>query len=674
MKVGELLVNQTGIYRLTYEDLLAGGLDLLGQPAADIALTMQGAVVPITVSGTETFGPGSMIEFYGQAVDSLYTTTNVYTLWVDRAKAMRIQEDASVADPASQAVAYYMETALVNQDKKYDPLSTTGDPWYNTRMVVYTAAKSWNYAVSVDHYMAGAASTSLWVDVYGGSDFAGSPDHHVVVKFNGAQVASETFDVTNTKVIQVNLPGGNLKEGANTMTIQLPGDTGQPADMVYLDQYRVTYPRTFWAVNGGLTFEGSGPAFQVNNLADASVEVYRLQNGVLTKMDGVSVSGQSAPYTARFVGSVQAAKYYVVGSSAMLKPGIRAARVQADISSGRADYLIISHPNFIDGLAALVQVRRGEGLVVRVVDVMDIYDQYSDGVVDPQAIKSYIGYAAKNMGIQYVLLVGDDTYDYKNNLKLGSISFIPSIYMAVGDLVQYAPVDPKYVDLNDDNVPDLSIGRFAVRTTAELSNVVSKTLSYEQKSYGKTDVFASDWGYSAESDALLAQVPSDWVSTKAYPDLVGMDQAHNTLMASMNAGIALTDYIGHSDDWEWTWDGLFSVDDAANLTNAGRPTLITQYGCYNIYYVNPTYETLEDGMLNSGLQGAAAMFGSTTMTSDVNEQRLGSLFMPLLTRGGKTIGQALLEAKRALASSDPNALDVLLGWSLLGDPYLRVTP
>jgi hypothetical protein len=76
--------------------------------------------------------------------------------------------------------------------------------------------------------------------------------------------------------------------------------------------------------------------------------------------------------------------------------------------------------------------------------------------------------------------------------------------------------------------------------------------------------------------------------------------------------------------------------------------------------VNPRYQTLGDALLISGLEGAAAMFGSTTLTLDMNEQRLGVLFMPLLTRPEMTIEQAELLAKRAMAQNDPQAIDVLL--------------
>ena len=673
IKVADILVSQTGIQRLSYADLLAAGLTLSGQPAADLAVRMNGNPVPILVSGASTFGPGSTIEFYGQALDTLYTNTNVYTLWVDHASALRVNEDTTPANSSATPASYYMETALVNHNNAYDELSTTGDPWYDTRMVAYTSSLNWNYPLSVDHYQAGAATASLQVNVYGGTDYLGEPDHHMVTSLNGTQVADETFSGLDTHNLQVNLPGGSLLEGSNTLTISLPGDTGKPADAVYMNQYSLTYPRSFWAVNGGLKFEGSGSVFEVQNLPNASVAVYRLQNSTLTRLDGVTIKG-SGPYTARFNGSAQMAVYYVDSSSAVLKPGLRAARLPINITSGSADYLIISHPNFISGLTSLVQARTTQGLSVRTVNVLDIYDQFNYGVVDPQAIKAYIAYAAQHMGTQYILLVGDDTYDYKDYLKLGSISFIPSIYMAVGDQVQFAPVDPKYADVNNDNLPDLAIGRFPVRTLAELGNVVSKTLAYAGKTYGKTAVFAADTGYSAASNALLATLPAGWTTTKAYLDEVGVDAAHATLLASINAGVALTSFTGHTDDWEWTWQGLFSILDAPSLTNTGMPTLIAQQGCWNNYYVNPTYDNMGDEMLNKRLQGAVGMFGATSLISDVDEQALGILLIPRLTQPGLTIGQAELQAKQALAASNPAAVDVFLGTFLEGDPAMMVTP
>lgn len=671
--IGDLLVDQTGIYRVTYADLLAAGLDLTGQKAADIALMVGGQPVPMFVSGPDLFGEDSYFEFYGEGLDTLYTDTNVYALWVDKGSALRVGVDSSALSSESPAV-YYMETQLVDDNKGFDYLSPTGDPWANSRMVVYQTPKSWNFSINIDNYLPGTAPVSLWLNVYGGTDYKTTPDHHVQVKLNGSLVADHLFDGMVTQVIDTQISSDLLLESVNTITLTLPADTGALADVMYLDKYQVTYPRSFMARAGRLSFENSNSAFLVENLMDPEVAVYRVEDGVVTKLDTIEVSESGGSFNVKFNGTSNSAKYFVSDNTGLLKPGIKAARPLVNISSGSAEYLIISHSDFIPGLDPLVQTRIADGLEVRVVDVADIYDQFNFGVFDPIAIQKYIAYAVQKMGTSYVLLVGDDTYDYKNYLNTGGISFIPSIYMSVGDIVKFATVDPKYTDIDNDNVPDIPIGRFIVRNLTELSNMINKTLAYQTKDYQKTSVFAADWNFSDESDALVRLMPSDWTNTKAYLDFDGVTNARLSLLAKMNEGVALTTFVGHSDYLQWTWSGLFTTTIAKTLTNANRPTVVVQNGCWNNYYITPKSETFGDILLNITNNGAAAMFGSTTLSSDLNEQKLGDLFMPLLVQPGKPIGLAMQQAKQLLAIDDDEALDVLLGWSLLGDPYLVMTP
>ena len=68
------------------------------------------------------------------------------------------------------------------------------------------------------------------------------------------------------------------------------------------------------------------------------------------------------------------------------------------------------------------------------------------------------------------------------------------------------------------------------------------------------------------------------------------------------------------------------------------------------------------------------MLGASTLVDSGSEQALGNLYMPRLTTPGATLGQSLQDAKRELAKTHPEMLDVLLGWSLMGDPALVVVP
>ncbi len=100
--------------------------------------------------------------------------------------------------------------------------------------------------------------------------------------------------------------------------------------------------------------------------------------------------------------------------------------------------------------------------------------------------------------------------------------------------------------------------------------------------------------------------------------------------------------------------------------------MVTQWGCWNNYHVTPTYNTLGHKLLLSGDRGAAAVLGAATLTQAPSEQKLGRRLFARLGRPGATLGGALLAAQRDLAATDPELVDVILGWTLLGDPSLRM--
>ena len=346
--------------------------------------------------------------------------------------------------------------------------------------------------------------------------------------------------------------------------------------------------------------------------------------------------------------------------------------------------MIITHPDFIaeageqDQLARLVTSLEEQFSSVALVDVEQIYAQFANHIFDPTAIRDYIEFSRDNLGTQMVLLVGGDIYDYRNFENEDARSFIPSLYVATDDLIRFAPVDPKYVDFNDDNVPDLPIGRLPVRTMQELKVLIDKREDYLTRSYQNTAVFAADGfsdleQYSFTQDAELVRQDyfSDWNVTSAYVDSIGVRGARQTITSSINSGVSLTSFFGHSSISQWSFDGLFNGFDVVNLQNQGRPTVVTQWGCWNTYHVNPNEDSMGHRFMMEGDRGAVAVMGATTLTSAHNERLLADLVFQRMSQG-MPLGTAITEAKAEFALSRPDALDVLLGWTLLGMPELRL--
>jgi hypothetical protein len=674
-------VSQTGIYRVTYEMLKTAGLDLAGVPASEITVINRNQMIPVYVYTPDpagNFGAGGYIEFYGQALDTLYTGTNIYTVQVSTGTVNRLPKIDATPGTGATAPVSYTNTLVVNNQKAYANYAPGNDPWYDTSMLVYTTSKSWNFTFQVNGLANPSAPANLNLVVWGVTGFSRNPDHHLIVKINGVALADQTFDGLVEQTIKVSLPTGTLHEGTNTLQLTLPGDTGVAWDMINLDKYSLSYQRTFTAQNGQLSFSAAGDAFNVTNLPTSNVVVYRLNAAGLARLDNVQVQASGSSFTASFAGTSDAATYVVMTVEAMNAPVLEAARTPAKLDQP-AQYLIISNPDFIGGLQSLVQARQAQGLTVSVVDVNDLYAKYTYGIFDPQAIKQYIAYAAKNLGTQYVLLVGGDTYDYRNYTGVNSISFIPSLYVTTGPIAKFVPADPLYADVNGDGLPDLAIGRLPVRTTAQLNMVISKTLAYAGKSYGKTAFFVSDQNdgivsFKDLSNSLAASLQAGWSVGNANMDDEDVTTAHTQILAAMNGGTALVTFTGHSDTSEWSFSDVFDINDAAGLTNAGKPFVVVQWGCWNTYVVDPVNNYLVQAFLFSGNNGAAAVLGASTLTDSESEALLGALLTPRMVTPGMLIGQALQDAKSELAQTHPELLDVLLGWSLIGDPALVVAP
>ena len=672
-----LQVRQTGLYRVTYEMLRDAGYNLSGVPASKLQLTNRGQAVPIYLKGSSKFGPGAYFEFYAQALDTLYTDTNIYSLQVGP-PAPRITSSSAAPGKGLTPPVSYSETLTVNNQRLYANFTPTEDPWYDTAMLTYKTSKNWDFPFQVSGLADPGLPSNLEVVVWGGTSLPQSPDHHLVVRLNGAVVADQTFDGLPEQVISVALPANLLVNGGNTLQLTLPGDTAAAYDGMYLDKFSLTYQRTFQAQDGRLTFTDSGKVFTVTNLPTRNVTVYRLDKKGPVRLSRLQAQASDSTFNVTFAGTGQSATYLVSAVESLYVPAFQAPRPTAALNRP-AQYLIISHPDFIAGLQPLIRARQAQGLTVNVVDVNDVYAQYGYGIFDPRAIQQYISFARKNLGTQYVLLVGGDTYDYRNYLGRNSISFIPSLYASTGPYVKFVPADPLFADGNGDNVPDLAIGRFPVRTNAELDLMVSKTLAYAGKNYTRTAVFASDKfdgivNFKNINLGFAANLPAGWTTENIHLDDLTVTAAQEQLIAAMNRGAALVTFTGHSGPSSWTFSNLFNTTMAASLTNAGRPFVVVQWGCWNTYYVNPTQNFLVQSLLFSGDKGAAAVLGASTLTDSESENLLGQLFTPRLVMPGASIGQALFQAKVELAQSHPDLLDVLLGWSLMGDPALVVEP
>jgi hypothetical protein len=709
----DLAVRRDGVQRLTHQALMqAGASGLDSAPIAALALSERGTPVPIhVISSNAVFDAGDAIEFVGRALhrprpssdalESLYDDANRYRLELNAAQALRMTTQNSL-DSAAPTLTHAAETLEIEENRVYAFAATTRDPWSWSRTVAVGATAQSAHTVVLPGAEPGAGA-QIDITLWGGLDFDPAPeDHHVVLHWNGQPVADVRFDGVSTHRVSVNLPNGTVQT-SNTLTLELPGDTGHPADVVYLEDVSVNYTRSLGAEQGRLSFvspEGSAAAMPPADpdvlLADqfeADADPCALADACRTfAIAGVSADARIVQSTAGVLRLVRNAAYadgtlrytvpvaagdrfWVVDESAMHAPEVRAVADTNALLQGPADYLLIAHPQFAQDLDALIALRQSQGLSAKIVTTDQVYAQYSHGIVDPSAIARYLAHARAQWNTQFVLLVGGDSYDAFDDLGLGVVNFLPTPYRESDALVRFAPSDGALADTDDDGVADFAIGRLPVRSNAELATVLGKILAYDAGN-GRHAVMVADrtqggLDFAALSTAQASLLGSSHTVSTAYVDALDAGGARAELVARVNAGARYVQYFGHSSPDRWSFEPvLTSAQIQSGLFANTEPTLVNQLGCWTTYFVDPYANSMGHAWL-FGPQGAAGVIGASTLTDAFNDDALAQRMLPLLTQASMRVGEAVRAAKAQLRADQVDAQDVQVGVNLLGDPAMR---
>jgi len=696
-----LVTDQTGMHRITYEQLREQGANLRGVRHQRLGLSLNGEPVAIRTTGREWrgrrsrfFGPGGYIEFYAPGSDSRYTADQAFTLSVLSRRQLASQRidfgvQRNVFNPAESTSEQYTHTDLVEENNFYDQFSPSpNDPWVYGETLSLFPTPVYNF--SLNNVVGENALAQVKVEMYGVLDFEiEGNDHHYDVEINGVTVGDRQFDGNSLDTLEVDNVAVN--DGANTIKYNYISIANVPFDRISLNRFWVTYPRKSIATDGYLQGRFETRQNLIRNLGEQQANVYRKQDdGTIVRVLGTQLVGEGSEAATGFNTGGVSGEYIIVADQGYKSPKVGLIADQDDLRNGEAEYLLIAHPSLMgESLQQLVELRQ-QKYSVKVVDVKQIYGQFGHHVRDPQAIQNYINYAVENLRTKFVTFVGNDTYDYLG-FESDSVGLIPTRYVSTpaGILtVTHAPSDASYGDLDGNGIPELAVGRLLARTESELADVVAKIQAYERREgyVGRvlvaTDQDDAGQGVSFRRDAeeVIAAMPSDWANSirddfRAYPDIDGAQGAKDKLFKVANAGVSVISYIGHSSpiSWSFTRPQLLRANEIGSFTNVDKPYVVTQWGCWNTYFVSPNGQSMADRFLVSGKTGAVAALGASTLTESTDELALGIELSKRMFEEQITIGEALVAAKLALSKTlDSPAMQ--LGYQIVGDPALVINP
>ena len=724
----KVTVNSDGLYRVTYAALQSAGvlpsvLNSLNPRTFRLLDGGQEQHIHVAGEGDNVFNPSDSIVFYGQRNTHPHSSNdNVYWLTWGGANGLRMAVQNAAPSSAPLATTL-LTTAHAEENKEYKQQRpyvewlqpVLYDNWYSdlvgfanlpSKVVTFPGLK-------VNTASAVAPVLSVWL--------AGDKQErsNYVVQFTLNSSASQSKVWTNSRVLEgtVNLPAGALVNGDNSIEVR-------PTNSAYafwLDWLRLTYPYSGEYISGA-TFNNPNSGlwrYQVSNAPVAAPWVLNVGAPSQPKLlSNVAASG-SGPYTLTWQQTTSAAdRFLVVPEAEVRQPAAVAAWQGSTLleTSQQVDYLMIAHPSLITATLPLAAMHSANGLSVRIVDVQEIYDLFSDGSQSADAIRDYLAYAYSNYPAPaptYVLLVGDGSVNFRNyqppNMTLRS-SLIPPFQGGFDYWSGASVSDNGFVLVQgDDLLGEMIISRLPVNSADETTVVVNKTTQY-RLTFPQNRALSTLWvadnpdsdspgagtQFHLATEETLAPLQPQFQVDRVFfcvpqpngPNICPADpwiytsigDARAAVVNKWSQGHMLVHFTGHGSITTWAGEQLFRVYWVNQLSNGAALPFLLVSSCTNGYFVSPQYDGIDEGLLRAAGRGTIGGFTGVTFDTLPPQTELLTNFMKAVMQEGITeVGAAATVARArtfaALPASPiyaPENERSAVGHGLTGDPALAL--
>ncbi|HEX8268434.1 MAG TPA: type IX secretion system sortase PorU [Flavobacterium sp.] len=548
-------------------------------------------------------------------------------------------------------------------------------------------------------------------------------------------------EVNNTAVGTISFPslgsdgitqahGGLLNTtapAAEDITVKLTyNNNGVPGSKAFLDYIIIKSKRALKGYNNQYRFENnssSTPGVAQYQFSDASGidqvwDITDIYNVTRTENTGESSFAFKAA-----LGDIR--KYIVVDDSDFYTPlkesntKVTNQNIKGTIfknAQGQfedVDYLIIT-PAFLNSQAErLANFHRSySNLNVKVVNLENIYQEFSSGKQDVAAIRNLVRYVYQNASVntnrvKYVNLFGDASFDYKNRIPNNS-NIVPIFHSLRGYSINedsYASDDFfGRMDLNEGGSNntnyggiDIAVGRIIASSQQQAEELVTKAIDYHDiKSYGSwrnNYVLIAD-DHDTTNDASLQvrqnQLADEIVAMKPFMNVkkILMDsyvqetaaggerypKAREELFNAFEKGALIFNYLGHGGEDGLSGEHIWEKSDGQNLSNRYKYPLFITITCDFSRFDNPYRPTAGEYTFWNPTGGAIAMMTTVRAIAQSSAEHFNDKISEYLLSyaGGNpvneytSIADALRNAKNAQPTSSSNVV------VFLGDPAIML--
>jgi hypothetical protein len=730
----KIRVAEDGIYKVTYSDLADMGANVSSLGSANIRLygngggmlpepndefrhdDLQENAIQVFDGGDGVFNQGDYFIFYGQSPDqwklkesngwfyhqkNAYSDFTYYYITTDFGEGKRI---ATLEVGAGLSPNYTVTTFTDYTFHEKDELNLikSGREWYGE---VFDFTKNYSYDFNFPNLDAGA-------------------DHFLRAKVAAKSSASSSFFVGvdgETEITMLVSGVTGLYDYARTVTGEKVFNTSDDVVTVDIQYNKSTTTSTGWLdyveVNAirNMTFSGGQMIFRdpnsvkedfvsefvLTNAPSQNVNIWELSDPTNIARIQTTVSGN----TQRFILPTPVLREFIAfdGSDYLPVEFVENVPNQDIHGAGFIEYVIVSHPDFLEQANRLADFHRSfSNLNVLVVTPQMVYNEFSSGAQDITAIKDMMRMFYERAGEgnkpKYMLLFGDASYDYKD-IKIENTNFVPTFESveSTHQINSYATDDFfGFLDPNEgngsDELLDIGIGRFIVRTPGEAQMAVDKVLHYATSPLCLDDwrnmiTFVAD-DENGNTHMNQAEQLANFIDTayrsynidkiyldsyqqistpggQRYPDV---NEAINT---RMEKGTAIMNYTGHGGEVGWAHERVLEISDINSWTNYDKLSVFVTATCEFTRYDDPDRISAGEYVFLNGSGGAVSLFTTARATFGGSNLSLNKGFYKYAfekVNGEHYAMGDLIRLAKLESSSESNDKKFVL----IGDPALKI--
>lgn len=525
-------VEETGIYKITYEDLAAIGfaspenIRIFGNGGDQLSYSNDSPFkddlqeIPIFQSSNSNFGPGDFYLFYGEGTTSWsfneskqmflhhlheYSETNYYYITSSFGPGERIQQVDNSSLSAQVTVSEYDFRDF--HESEIRNLIHSGRRWFGELF----SEQSLDISFDINEPVSGTE-----VSIYAASAVRSSNNKTVSVKSNSNQIGTMNFSyvlTTDSEATYADVKELNTSFIPNTSDITINHQLLSPGfgDLAYLD---------FIVLNARSKLTINKPDFffrDIKSVAPSTTALFRLSNAnsnirvwnISDHNNVFELKSSLSGSLLEFKDSVSMLNEYVAVdiSYNYSKPVFEDATF-SDVgwisenqnlhALSTVELLVVTHPEFIMQAEELAQLHRDRDYMkVAVVTTEQVYNEFSSGKKDASAIRNLARMlyerSSSEEPFKYLLLFGDGSYDNRGR-NTNNPNYIPTFQSTNGtsptlsystdDL--FAMLEPG--EWSTSGTLDIGVGRITVKSTEnqlEAQGVVNKIKTYYDPSVMK---------------------------------------------------------------------------------------------------------------------------------------------------------------------------------------------